>query len=138
MNKEQQFTKWFEEQGFRYFSAKEFIPYFKREKNAFPPKSKWKNIVETLRVLDKLRAEINMPITITSSYRSNEYNKKVGGASKSLHKEFNAIDFQCIGAYPSWLYAKLKRMRGNGEFKGGLCAYKTFVHIDTRGENADW
>jgi hypothetical protein len=29
-------------------------------------------------------------------------------------------------------------MRREGIFKGGLGKYKTFVHVDVRGKNADW
>lgn len=138
MGKEAEFEKWFESKKFKYFSAREFIPYFKRTLNTIPPKSKWENIVPTLRVLDKLREEIKQPIRVTSSYRSDKYNKKVGGASKSQHKEFTAIDFQVDGANPCWLVGRLRRLRRLGEFEGGIGEYKTFVHVDTRGTNADW
>lgn len=44
--------------------------------------------------LDSLREEANVPITITSSYRSPEYNRSVGGAPNSAHTDVpcNAID----------------------------------------------
>jgi len=138
MDKKEEFTEWFDKQGFTYFKAYEFTRYFERELNGYPPKSKWKNIVEGVKILDKLRKEIGLPIRITSSYRADKYNKRVGGASKSLHKEFKALDIQCSGLSPARLYHKLKKYRDAGEFKGGLSEYKTFVHIDTRGENADW
>lgn len=138
MSKKEEFIQWFDEQGFRNFGAHEFTNYFDRKLNTVPPKSKWENIIPTLRILDDLRDEIKMPIRITSSYRSAKYNTNCGGAPKSLHKEFKAIDFQVTGANPSWLFNKLKYKRDNGEFKGGLSAYSTFVHIDTRGENATW
>ncbi len=138
MDKKEEFVEWFDKQGFTYFKAYEFTRYFERELNSYPPKSKWKNIVETLRVLDKLRADVGKPIRITSSYRADKYNKKVGGASKSMHKEFNALDFQVSGVSPSWLYHKLMKYRNAGEFEGGLGSYKTFTHIDTRGENKTW
>jgi uncharacterized protein YcbK (DUF882 family) len=134
----QEFNEWFSEQGFKYFKAHEFTNYFERDLNTFPPKTKWKNIIPTMRVLDKLRSDIGLPIRITSSYRSNAYNKNCGGASKSLHKEFKAIDLQCDGARPSYIYNKLLKMRKAGDYKGGLSEYSTFTHIDTRGTNADW
>jgi len=138
MSKKEDFVDWFNEQKFRNFKSHEFTNYFDRNLNTYPPKSKWKNIVPTLRVLDDLRDEIRMPIRITSSYRSNKYNDNCGGAPKSLHKEFKALDFQVTGANPSWLFSKLDRMRRQGEFEGGLGLYSTFVHVDTRGSNATW
>ena len=138
MSKKEEFVEWFDKQGFRNFSAREFTHYFERKLNTYPPKSKWKNIVPTLRVLDDLRDAIKMPIRITSSYRSSKYNSNCGGAPKSLHKEFKAIDFQVSGVNPTWLFKRLSRMREAGQFEGGLGLYKTFVHIDTRGYNATW
>ncbi|NQX01806.1 hypothetical protein HQ447_14215, partial [bacterium] len=53
------FTTWFNSQGFRHFGAAEFESYFaavrKGVKNCPPPKSLWKNIVPTLRIVDELR-----------------------------------------------------------------------------------
>ncbi len=138
MDKKEEFTEWFDKQGFKYFKAYEFTRYFERELNDYPPKSKWKNIVSALEIVDKLRGDLGHPIRITSSYRADKYNKKVGGASKSLHKEFKALDIQCSGLSPARLYHRLKKYRDAGEFKGGLSEYKTFVHIDVRGTNADW
>ncbi len=138
MSKKEDFVEWFDKQGFKYFKAYEFTRYFERDLNSYPPKSKWKNIINALRVVDKLRNDIGLPIRITSSYRSDKYNKKVGGASKSQHKEFKALDIQCSGLSPSRVYHKLKKYRNEGDFEGGLGQYKTFTHIDVRGNNADW
>lgn len=46
--------------------------------------------------LDNFREDINIPIRITSAYRSPEHNKKVGGVSTSQHLIGQAIDFTCI------------------------------------------
>ena len=32
----------------------------------------------------------------------------------------------------------LKLWRDQGRFQGGIGLYPTFVHVDTRGTNADW
>lgn len=49
--------------------------------------------------LEDLRARINIPLTITSSYRSANYNAQVGGAKDSAHVDIpcNAVD---IGERP--------------------------------------
>lgn len=134
----EEFNKWFSDLDIKYFKAHEFTNYFERNLNTFPPKSKWKNMVATIKLVDRLRADIGMPIRLTSSYRSKAYNDNCGGAPKSLHKEFNAIDLQVDGLKPSYVYARLKKYRDAGEFEGGIGKYNTFVHIDTRGTNADW
>jgi hypothetical protein len=53
--------------------------------------------------------------------------------------EFRALDFKVVGAGgpPDWAKI-LKRYRDEGMFSGGIGAYGTFVHVDTRGYRADW
>jgi uncharacterized protein YcbK (DUF882 family) len=138
------FTDWFAAQGFLHFGAGEFTSYFARErngvKNSPPPKRLWKNIVPTLRIVDDLRASFGKPCTILSSYRSPGYNKTVGGASLSQHKEFTALDITFDGVSPQQVYDRLIEWRKAGKFTGGLGLYLSsgFVHIDTRGPNATW
>ena len=138
------FTEWFTAQGFRHFGAAEFTSYFARErngvKNSQPPKSLWKNIMPTLRIVDELRDSFGKPCTILSSYRSPGYNKTVGGASLSQHKEFTALDIAFDGVSPQQVYDQLIEWRKAGKFTGGLGLYLSsgFVHIDTRGPNATW
>ena len=57
------------------------------------PDDKLLNIIPTVRVLNTLRDWYGSPFYINSTYRSPEYNKAVGGKPKSLHLDFNAIDF---------------------------------------------
>ena len=45
--------------------------------------------------LDKLRDNINQPISITSSYRDKEYNKQIGGVKSSFHLKGRAVDIVC-------------------------------------------
>jgi len=51
------------------------------------------NILPTVRVLNIIRGWYGKPIYINSTYRSPAYNKAVSGKPKSLHLDFNAIDF---------------------------------------------
>ena len=32
----------------------------------------------------------------------------------------------------------MEKIRSDGVFRGGIGTYNTFVHVDTRGENANW
>ncbi len=132
------FETWFARQGFRHFNAKEFTSYFNRARNTYPPREKWENILPTLQLLEELREDWEVPIVITSSYRSPAYNKSVGGASQSQHMEFNALDFVVSAYTPVKVYKELNSWRKVGDFKGGLHAYNTFVHVDTRGHNSNW
>lgn len=139
-----QFTDWFNQQGFRHFSASEFTGYFfaqrKGVRNSIPPKALWKNLVPTLRIVDNLREHIGKPCRILSSYRSPDYNRTVGGAKFSQHLQFNALDITFDGVSAVRVHAILKMWRDQGKFIGGLGLYPSsgFVHIDTRSNNASW
>ncbi len=108
-------------------------------KNSLPPKALWKNIRETLKVVDGLSKRLDMqPSTVVSVYRSTAYNATCPGAkSHSYHTRNNAIDikFPCA---PGKVTAMAKEMRTVGIFRGGVGRYGSFTHIDTRGSNADW
>ena len=137
------FTDWFNKQGFKHFTAKEFTDYFAVHRrgvtNSEPPQELWENIVPTLRIVDELRNHFNAPITILSSYRSPAYNAAIGDAApKSMHKQFRALDISVQGKTPTQVFKVLREWRDKGKFLGGLGLYSTFVHIDTRGYNATW
>jgi N-acetylmuramoyl-L-alanine amidase len=138
------FSDWFDSQKFRHFNADEFESYFaaqrKGVKNSTPPQPLWKNIVPVLRIVDELRESYGRPCRILSSYRSPEYNKVVGGAQFSQHKEFSALDITFDGLSTQRVYERLIAWRKAGKFVGGLGLYPTsgFIHIDTRGRNSTW
>lgn len=139
--KNESFADWYARQGIRHFSAGEITGYWSRVRNGIrnsqPPRNLWPNILPTLRVLDDLR-DVYGPITITSNYRSEAYNRAVGGAPLSQHREFRACDIQARDATPHEIAATLKQWRDRGKFAGGIGLYATFVHVDTRGTNATW
>ena len=141
-NKEKEFVTFIDSLGLRYFTGAEILQSTRKVrngvKNTIPPKSKWNNIKDASRVIDELRHNLGVPITIASSYRNEKYNKKCGGVRYSQHKEFKAFDLQCKRKRPKTIYRALLAMRQAGDFSGGLGEYKTFVHIDTRGTNATW
>lgn len=126
----------------RHFSADEIIRYADQVrggvKNSLPSEELWENLVPTLWVLDQLREHLREPITLTSIYRSEDYNRAVGGAMFSQHKLNSAIDFQVRGVSPQRAFNRLSALRSAGAFKGGLGKYSTFVHVDTRGVNRTW
>jgi peptidoglycan hydrolase-like protein with peptidoglycan-binding domain len=130
--------------GLTAFSASEFL--VKGGKNASnhlntdPPEILWPNIVPTVRVLLELKKRLGNPaITLNSVYRSRAYNASVGGARDSQHMKFTAVDLVAgDGRGPSSWARTLHQMRDEGVFAGGIGLYNTFVHVDTRGHNADW
>jgi N-acetylmuramoyl-L-alanine amidase len=109
-------------------------------KNSTPPRALWEKIIPTLRIVDELRDSYGRPCRILSSYRSPEYNKAVGGAQFSQHKEFTALDITFDGLSIQRVYERLIAWRKAGKFMGGLGLYPSsgFVHIDTRGRNSTW
>jgi hypothetical protein len=109
-------------------------------KNTAPPRTLWQNILPTARVLDLLREKLGAPLRTLSVYRSPAYNACIpGSASGSMHMKFRAVDFVCDDQKNAVHWAKtLKELRDASVFKGGIGVYPTFVHVDTRGWNANW
>lgn len=127
----------------RHFSPEELIAQAERTRggvrNSIPPEELWENIVPTLWVADQARRHAGKSLIITSAYRSEDYNRAVGGASRSQHKRNSALDIiPGRGLSVTRLYNILLGLRQAGAFKGGLGKYPSFVHIDTRGVNATW
>lgn len=110
-------------------------------KNALPPENLWGNIERTARMLDEIRRRLGAPIRILSGYRNSAYNACVGGERNSLHMQFKAVDWHCdSGSLDQWHQVALEVRRSNPEFAGGIGRYPSrgFIHVDTRGLNADW
>ena len=91
-------------------------------------------LVENL--LDKAREELAMPITVTSGYRSEAVNRRVGGVATSQHTKGEAVDLVCgdnaklfnilkkmnfdqliwekgNSVQPAWVHVSLKRIGVN-------------------------
>jgi len=137
------FSEYFNRQGFKNFHADELEWYFQVKRNGVhndaPPRAIWKNIIPTVKVLQLLRDRLGRSIYISSSYRSKLYNSALSGAATgSYHMKFMACDIQVSGVSPRKVHAALADIREEGHFSGGLGLYSTFVHIDTRGYNANW
>jgi len=120
---------------FKHFTRKEI------ENGKDIPPDLYPNIFPTMIILDEIREWYGKPIYINSSYRSPEYNHAIGGSSKSLHLEFNAIDFTILFKLDLLkIYTHLHNLDLKHHFKHlprpgcmGLGLYKNFIHLDTRG-----
>lgn len=97
------------------------------------------NIIELATNLQILRDKLKQPIIISSGYRSDEYNKSVGGSVNSMHLQGKAADIKVKGIEPREIHFHISRLIEKGLIKqGGLGIYKTFVHYDIRGTRARW
>lgn len=107
--------------------------------NRIPPKSMWPRIVGTLRVVDRVGAQLDLPVKeIISAYRAPAYNARCPGAkSGSWHQANYAVDVT-FPTNASTVTAVTRNLRDRGLFKGGVGGYPTFTHVDTRGENINW
>lgn len=59
---------------------------------AIPPDTLWPRAVNTLKVLRDDVVPAVGPIEVVSAYRTPAYNEVAGGASRSKHLEFSAVD----------------------------------------------
>lgn len=86
-------------------------------------------------VLQKIRDHFAKPVIITSAYRNDAYNKKVGGAAYSQHKYGTAADIFISGVSPATIAAYVEAIMPN---TGGIGIYGSFVHVDVRTDRARW
>lgn len=129
--------------GLRHLRTADIMaPHFKvrgKVHNGIPPRELWNNMVPTLRVADKLQPLLAVPlVSVISAYRTPAYNAACSGsASQSCHMQNLALDLQ-FACSPSKVAKAAETLRAQGHFKGGIGRYPGFIHVDTRGHNADW
>lgn len=93
------------------------------------------NIQVLAEQLQVIRNEISKPISITSGYRSPNHNARIGGAKHSFHVRGMAADIQVAGMHPMDVKKVILKLMNEGKIlKGGLKAYKSWTHVDTRGD----
>jgi uncharacterized protein YcbK (DUF882 family) len=129
--------EYLDECGVEFFDADEIV----KRHAGFPPPELWPNIIPTLKVLDAVRASMGTPFTVTSGYRSPEYNRSIGGAPHSLHVEFCAVDIWVRNRTPAEVKKAIDRVLGPlfvAQFMGvGVYPNNNFLHADTRGLTQD-
>lgn len=86
-------------------------------------------------VLQKIRDHFGKPVIITSAYRNDAYNKKVGGADYSQHKYGMAADINISGVSPATIAKFVETIMPNS---GGVGIYNSFVHVDVYAVRARW
>lgn len=90
---------------------------------------------ELVKVLEDVRTHFNMPVIITSGYRTPEYNKKIGGVKNSQHTKGTAADIKVKTVLASEVQRYLNRKYPD---KYGIGKYENFTHIDVREKKARW
>lgn len=88
-----------------------------------------------VKLLQEAREYFKKPIIISSGYRTEVYNAKVGGATYSQHKYGTAADVKITGVAPKTVYAWFDKKLGNS---GGVGLYTAFTHVDVREVKARW
>lgn len=93
-----------------------------------PPAAVVANLLRLAKMLERVRALLRKPITVTSGFRCAELNARIGGSKTSAHLEGRAADFICpaFGAP----YAIARRIAGTRlGFDQMIHEYGRWVHI---------
>lgn len=99
------------------------------------PPHLWNNLRLLAGNLEALRASLEKPIFINSGYRTEEYNRMVGGAKNSQHLKANAVDITVKGLLPMQVWIRIIYLMEKGLMeKGCVILYDNFVHYDRRGK----
>lgn len=97
------------------------------------------NVIKLAENLQILRDDIGESIHINSSYRPEDYNKKIGGAKNSQHLTASAADITAKSFTPKQLAARVEKLIAAGKLSfGGLGIYPGFIHVDIRKKKARW
>jgi uncharacterized protein YcbK (DUF882 family) len=109
-------------------------------KDGTPVPEKYICNVQTLASnLQVLRDYLGEPVKLNSGYRTESYNKKVGGKPASKHLIAQAADITVKSKTPKQLAAIIEKLISEKKMKqGGLGVYPGFVHYDVRGTKARW
>lgn len=92
-------------------------------------------IVSAAIEMDAYRQSLgNRPIIVTSWYRPQHINGKVGGSTYSRHQFGDAVDWKSNYMSPK----KIARILEANHNDGGYKAYYKFTHTDWRGNRARW
>lgn len=90
---------------------------------------------ELVGLLQNIRNHFGAAVTINSAYRTESYNKKIGGATKSQHVNGTAADIVVKGATPLEVAQYVEHIMPDS---GGIGVYQSFTHVDVRTSRSRW
>lgn len=111
----------------------EFFRYEEFDSPDLPNSGRANMDADFLRMLDHARGIARVPFKITSGYRTEEHNEKVGGVKNSSHIKGKAVDIAVSSSRERWNILQALQSAGFNRF--GLA--KTFIHVDNDGEKSD-
>jgi len=90
--------------------------------------------VHLAKTFEAIRARVGGPLVVNSAYRTELYNRTIGGAPSSQHVFGRALDLRHPSVSPPGLFAAIRDLQRAGQLPqlGGLGLYDSFVHIDVR------
>jgi uncharacterized protein YcbK (DUF882 family) len=103
--------------------------------DAYPQAWRESHAVRLAVTFEEIRARLgNVPIAVSSAYRTIEYNAHIGGAKGSQHIYGRALDIRHAKLPAPDLLQAIQALYRAGRLPllGGLGGYPTFVHIDVR------
>jgi uncharacterized protein YcbK (DUF882 family) len=122
----------------KYFTVKDACYLPRLKKLTVPSEDQRKEILKLATLLDDVRDFLGVPLLVSNWLRTEEYNKLIGGSTKSQHCKGSAVDFVPQGITCTEAQEKLNTELANF----GLCMERTldtpqyehspWVHIDTR------
>ncbi len=138
------------EMGIEHFTAPELL----RMRRAAidvpePPRDWWPRMIPTLRAAEWVRHRMDHPIIVGNGYRPEPFNSRVGGARRSQHLYFRALDLDLPLRHRSqdnqgkFYEVAAELFLSHGAYlKMGLGIYRpwkgTRVHIDTGYKQRHW
>lgn len=90
---------------------------------------------ELIALLQEIRDHFGASVTVNSGYRTESYNQKIGGASRSQHVQGTAADIVVKGVDPLTVAQYAEYLMPTS---GGIGVYKTFTHVDVRANRSRW
>ena len=103
------------------------------------PKEVLINIQKLANQLQILRNKVGVSVKINSAYRCIKHNKSIGGVSNSQHVLGKASDVVINGFKAAKTFDLISDLINDGDMlQGGLGAYNSFTHYDTRKTKARW